>query len=170
MSDREKGPVRLRWAQTRLSIIGPLLADPPEHGDRARLEDLAARSWPHPTTGEAVRFGVSTLERWFHVAKSAENAVEALARKVPKHAGTQPSLGEPLRRAIELLYRQHPSWTPVLDFATMSIRPATTGPAARPRRSHVRRSAVILVRLPLLATGRSCESTARERGQRQRQR
>jgi hypothetical protein len=42
MSDREKGPVRLRWAERRLSIIGPLLADPPEHGElRARHEELA---------------------------------------------------------------------------------------------------------------------------------
>jgi transposase InsO family protein len=117
MSDRDKGPVRLRWAQRRLSIIGPLLADPPEHGElRARLEELASRSWRHPTTGEIMRFGVSTLERWFYLAQSAEDPVEALARKVPKHAGTQPSLSEPLRRAIELLYRQHPGWTVQLHY------------------------------------------------------
>lgn len=117
MSDRAKGPVRLRWAQRRLSIIGPLLADPPEHGAlRARLAELAARTWRHPTSGDSVRFGVSTLERWFYLAKAAENPVEALARKVPKHAGTQPTLSAPLRRAIELLYRQHPSWTVKLHY------------------------------------------------------
>jgi transposase InsO family protein len=122
MSDRGKGPVRLRWAERRLSIIGPLLADPPEHGElRARLEELAARTWRHPTTTETVRFGVSTLERWFYLAKAAENPVEALARKVPKHAGTQPSLPEPLRRAIELLYRQHPGWTVKLHHDNLVV-------------------------------------------------
>lgn len=132
MSDREKGPVRLRWAQRRLSIIGPLLADPPERGElRARLEELSARTWRHPTTNEAVRFGISTLERWFYQAKNADNPVEALARKVPKHAGTQPSLPEPLRRAIELLYRQHPGWTVKLHYDNLVVlgeKDATLGP------------------------------------------
>jgi putative transposase len=80
---------------------------------------------------EAMRFGVSTLERWFYVAKSADNAVEALARKVPKHAGTQPSIGEPLRRAIELLYRQHPSWTFQLhhdNLVVLAGKDTTLGP------------------------------------------
>lgn len=132
MSDRDKGPVRRRWAERRLSIIGPLLADPPEHGElRARLEELSARTWRHPTTGEALRFGVSTLERWFYQAKSADNPIEALARKVPKHAGTQPSLSEPLRRAIELLYRQHPGWTVKLHHDNLVVL-AEKDPALAP--------------------------------------
>jgi transposase InsO family protein len=131
MSDRDRTPVRLRWAERRLSIIGPLLADPPEHGElAARLTELAARSWRHPSTGEAVRFSISTLERWFYKAKSSDNVVEILARKVPKHAGTQPSLGGPLRRAIELMYREHPSWTVKLHYdniRTLAAQDATLG-------------------------------------------
>lgn len=113
MSDRDKAPVRLRWARLRFMIIGPLLGDPPDRGElRAELEALAAKSWPHPTTGERVRFGLSTLERWLYQARSAaDDPIGALARKVPKHAGTYPSLSESVRRTIELLYRQHPSWT-----------------------------------------------------------
>lgn len=118
MTDRDKAPVRLRWARLRFMIIGPLLGDPPGHGElRAQLEALAARSWPHPTTGERVRFGLSTLERWLYQARNAgDDPIGALARKVPKHAGTHPSVSEPLRRAIELLYRQHPTWTFQLHY------------------------------------------------------
>lgn len=109
--------MRLRWARLRFAIVGPLLADPPAHGElRAQLEQLAARSWRHPTTGECLRFGVSTIERWLYQAKGAPNPIEALARRVPKHAGSQPSLSEPLRRMIELLYREHPSWTFQLHY------------------------------------------------------
>lgn len=122
MSDRDRIPLRLRWAERRFSIIGPLLADPPEHGElRKRLAELAARTWRHPTTGQTVRFGVSTLERWFYLAKAAENPIEALARKVPGHAGTHPSIGESLQRAIELLYRQHPSWTFQLHYDNLKV-------------------------------------------------
>ena len=55
MSHGEGAPPRARWARFRFSVVGPLLAAPPEPGElRARLEELAGRSWRHPTTGEVV--------------------------------------------------------------------------------------------------------------------
>ena len=105
-------PGRQRWAQLRFSIIGPLLAAPPEHGElRAALEALAAKIYRHPATGEAVHFGVSTIERWLYIAKGAADPVAALARKVPAHAGTFPAMPARLAAALKAQWRQHPGWT-----------------------------------------------------------
>ena len=53
--------VHERWAHLRFSVIGQLLAAPPDKGElKAAIEALAARIWRHPTTGEPVRFGFST--------------------------------------------------------------------------------------------------------------
>ena len=58
--------VHERWAHFRFSVIGHLLASPPPKGElRAEIETLAARQWRHPATGDPVRFGFSTIERWF---------------------------------------------------------------------------------------------------------
>ena len=116
MSNEQCVPARLRWARLRFMIIGPLLAAPPERGElRQRLQQLAAQPWRHPTTDESIRFSVPTLERWFYQARSAEDdPVTALERKLHAHAGTRPSLSEPLRQAIHLQYRQHPHWSYLL--------------------------------------------------------
>jgi hypothetical protein len=59
-----------RWAQLRFSVIGHLLSAPPAAGTlRGELKKLAARQWRHPGTGEPVRFGVSTIERWLYRAR-----------------------------------------------------------------------------------------------------
>jgi hypothetical protein len=53
-----------RWANFRFSIIGPLLAAPPEPGElRTQLAELASKQWCHPITGDWTRFGASTIER-----------------------------------------------------------------------------------------------------------
>jgi len=105
-------PARRRWAQLRFSIIGPLLAAPPEHGDlRAALEELAQKAYRHPTTGESVRFGVSTIERWLYCARGTGDPVAALARKIPSHAGSFPAMPARLAAALEIQWRQHPGWS-----------------------------------------------------------
>ena len=59
--------VHERWAHLRFSVIGQLLAAPPDTGElRAAIEALAARTWQHPSSGEPVRFGFSTIERWYY--------------------------------------------------------------------------------------------------------
>ena len=63
---------RDRWARFRFAIVGPLLAGPPPPGQLSEtLQQLAEKSWRHPVTGEPVRFGFSTLERWYHAARRA---------------------------------------------------------------------------------------------------
>lgn len=57
---------REQWARLRFSIVGPLLAAPPGPGElRQALTWLSEKSWRHPITGAPVRFGASTIERWF---------------------------------------------------------------------------------------------------------
>ena len=88
-----------RWALLRHSIIGPLLARPPERGDLANeLANLANRQWPHPTrAGELKQFKMSTIEAWYYAARNAANPMRVLRNKVRKDAGTHPSLNSDLR-------------------------------------------------------------------------
>ncbi|NEV65453.1 IS481 family transposase, partial [Thiorhodococcus minor] len=63
-------PPRERWARLRFAIIGPLLAAPPPSGQlQTALAVLAEKTWRHPVSGLDVRFGVSTLERWYYAAR-----------------------------------------------------------------------------------------------------
>lgn len=112
MSDETSTPARVRWARLRFAIIGPLLSAPSEPGELgARITDLAARPWRHPTTGETVRFSAKSIERWFYAARGEQDPIRALERKVPKHAGTQPSVAPAVAEAIGALRKQHPRWS-----------------------------------------------------------
>ncbi|MBN2191236.1 MAG: transposase [Polyangiaceae bacterium] len=112
MTDDTNLPARMRWARLRFGIIAPLLTAPPEDGELgATIAALAARPWRHPTTGETVRFSAKTIERWFYVARADPQPIEALARKVPRHAGTHPSISPAVEEALRTLRRQHPRWS-----------------------------------------------------------
>jgi hypothetical protein len=113
MADDDHAPsARVRWARLRFQILGPLMAAPADDGElKARIEVLAARAWRHPTTGETIRFSFKTLERWWYIARGADDPLAVLARKVPSHAGTHRSLGPALAEAIVRQYRDHPRWS-----------------------------------------------------------
>ncbi|HEX2492154.1 MAG TPA: IS481 family transposase, partial [Steroidobacter sp.] len=69
MSGRNDLRERDRWARLRFEIIGVLLAAPPAPGElQAALSALAEKTWRHPLTGLTVRFGASTIERWYYAA------------------------------------------------------------------------------------------------------
>ena len=60
-------PERDRWARLRFSIIGPLMAAPPAPRQLgASFLALAAKTWRHPVSGLDMRFGASTIERWYY--------------------------------------------------------------------------------------------------------
>ena len=113
MADNDPAPsARVRWARLRFQILGPLMASPADDGElKTRIDELAARPWRHPTTGESIRFSFKTIERWWYTARGAAYPLTALARKVPSHAGTHPSLGPLLVEAIAKQHRDHPRWT-----------------------------------------------------------
>ncbi len=67
-------------------------------------------------TGESVRFSFKTIERWWYTARGVDDPISALARKVPSHAGTHPSVGPALAEAIAKQHRDHPRWTFQLHY------------------------------------------------------
>lgn len=109
---------REAWARFRLLVIGPLLASPPEPGQlQAELQRLANKTYRHPCTQEPVQFGTSTLERWYYRAKNhPDDPAGALARKVPEHVGTHPSMSNALASALRAQYKEHPTWSYKLQY------------------------------------------------------
>jgi transposase InsO family protein len=101
------------WAQLRFEVIGHLLAAPPAEGELGvELDRLAARNWKHPKSGMWVRFGRSTIERWYYRARAEpRNPVGVLSRKVRKDSGDHPGLSVELRAALREQYRHHPDWS-----------------------------------------------------------
>ena len=123
MHDHEKKRCGDRWARLRFLIVGPLLASPPGRGElQAEIARLAEKSWRHPRTGEAVRFGRSTIERWLSVARSSRDPLAALGRAVRRDAGEQPSVGLALRQLVRQQYEEHPSWTVRLHYDNLLVR------------------------------------------------
>ena len=114
MPQKPRGPrVHERWAHLRFSVIGQLLAAPPDTGElRAAIEALAARTWQHPTSGEPARFGFSTIERWYYRAlRERTDPVGVLRRKLRADAGQQIAVGDAVRRAVLAQYAAHKSWS-----------------------------------------------------------
>ena len=112
MVDMEATSARVRWARFRFGIIATLLSSPPVDGELgAAIAGLAAKSWRHPTTGEAQRISGKTIERWYYTAKGEAEPIVALERKVPSHAGTHPSITPDIEAVIRTLRHEHPRWT-----------------------------------------------------------
>ena len=112
---------RVRWARLRFSIIGPLLSAPAEAGKLGpRIAKLAACPWRHPSTGDTIRFSAKTIERWFYTARNEQDPICALERKVPKHAGTHPSVTVEVAEAIRTLRKQHPRWSYKLVYDNLA--------------------------------------------------
>jgi transposase InsO family protein len=76
------------------------------------MEELATRTWQHPTTAKPIRFGFSTIERWYYRAL-AERAdpVGVLRRKIRTDAGQQAAISDFVRREVIAQYAAHKSWS-----------------------------------------------------------
>jgi len=133
MTDRRQTRIYDRWAQLRFSIIGHLLADPPAKGAlRAEIDKLAAREWRHPATGAPVRFGRSTIERWYYQALTERHdPVAVLRRKRRRDAGQQAAMGAALRQALLAQYAAHTSWSAKLHWDNL-VALAKTRPELQP--------------------------------------
>ena len=117
MSEPEGTPSSVRWARLRFAVVASLLASPPEHGElQERITALAVRKWKHPSTGEPVAFDFKTIERWYYVARAHADPLAALARKVPKHAGSHPSISREVATQLRAQYKAHPSWRYQLHY------------------------------------------------------
>lgn len=126
--DNEASGGQEKWALFRFSVIGPLLAAPPDRGElTVEIERLAEKLWQHPITGDWRKFGGSTIERWYYRALAEPNdPVGVLARKVRQDCGTHRSLSMELREKLTHQYRQHPSWSYQLHADNLAALTALT--------------------------------------------
>ena len=109
-----RGPrVHERWAHLRFAVVGWLLAAPPDKGAlKAAIAELASRTWLHPTTNEPVRFGFSTIERWYYRAlRERTDPVGILRRKVRADAGQQHAVSDAVRQVVLAQYAAHQGWS-----------------------------------------------------------
>ena len=115
-------PKRDRWARLRFSVIGSLMASPPEPG---RLRDallvLAAKTWRHPDSGLDVHFGVSTLERWYYAARRRDDPLVALRDRLRGDEGRFPSMSEQAVAVLTAQYREHSGWTAQLHLDNLRV-------------------------------------------------
>lgn len=113
----------LLWARLRLSIIGRLLASPPQRGElQTELRELSRQIWCHPTQpDERLKFGLSTLERWYYRARNADDPLDALARCIRKDAGCNRAMSTELFRALEQQYQQHRDWSWQLHHDNLKV-------------------------------------------------
>jgi putative transposase len=125
--------VHERWAHLRFSVIGQLLAAPPAKGElKAAIAALAARTWQHPTTGDPVRFGFATIERWYYRARRERaDPVGVLRRKLRADAGRQVAISDAVRQAVLAQYAAHKSWSVKLHHDNL-VALAETRPELEP--------------------------------------
>ena len=115
-------PRRDALARLRFAIIGPLLAAPLGAGElRSALRALAGKPWRHPDCGREVRFGVSTLERWYYAARRAPDPVAALRNRLRGTLGRCKSLTPEAIALLGAQYREHPGWTMQLHFDNLQV-------------------------------------------------
>lgn len=106
-----------RWARLRFAVIGPLLAAPPPRGElHSALTELSKRSWLHPVDGTAIKFAYSTIERWYHSARRAQDPVAALRRQRRTDAQVSRCLSPSLCQEIDALYQRHSGWSMQLHY------------------------------------------------------
>jgi transposase InsO family protein len=133
-------PERDRWARLRFAIVGPLLAAPPTTGElQASLQTLATRTWRHPSSGLPIRFGASTIERWYYAAKGAADPVTVLRNQVRQDIGSFPSVSAEAVAALTTQYEQHSGWTAQLHHDNLRVTLAAAGVEGCPSYPSVRR-------------------------------
>jgi transposase InsO family protein len=123
MSDEVPRPKHVKWAHFKLSVVGPLLADPPEEGQlESRVEELAAKTWKHPITGKPFKRHFSTIERWYYLARGADDPIARLARRRRDDRGGSRVLGAALAEAYVKQYREHEDWSVKLHYDNLKER------------------------------------------------
>ncbi len=100
------------WPQLRFSIIGGLLASPPERGELGKkIKSLAEKVYQHPCKDGSITFGASTIERWYYKALNGNNPVEDLARKPRSDIGQKTALSNELLMELGKQYCNFPHWS-----------------------------------------------------------
>lgn len=128
MSDEDDLPAHDRWSRMRFAIVGPLLAAPPADGElQAALETLAAKDWRHPLTGLPIRFGTSTIQRWYYAARRATDPVTVLRNQVRGDIGRFPSFSPEAEQALRAQYASHAGWHAQLHCDNLRVTLTAVG-------------------------------------------
>ena len=113
---------REAWARLRFAIVGPLLASPPQGRElQLTLRQLSAREWTRPGHGTPIRFGVSTIERWYYAARNATDPLGALRQRVRTDKGQVRVLTNAVTTLIRAQYKEHPGWTAQLHHDNIAV-------------------------------------------------
>lgn len=100
------------WAQLRFSIIGGLLASPPEPGKLGeQIKQLASREYQHPSKDVLITFGASTIERWYYKALNGTDPVGDLDSKPRSDLGRRSALSEQMLIELGKQYCSFPHWS-----------------------------------------------------------
>ena len=100
------------WAYFRFSIIGGLLAKPPDKGELGKeIEKLASSCYVHPTKDAWITFGTSTIERWYYRALGSNDPIKALSRKIRSDAGKTIAMSPDLLAALKQQYAKYQHWS-----------------------------------------------------------
>jgi transposase InsO family protein len=100
------------WAQLRFSIIGGLLASPPDEGELGKeIKKLAGRRYQHPCKDTFITFGASTIERWYYKALNGHDPVCDLDRKPRSDLGKKTALSAALLGELGKQYSNFPHWS-----------------------------------------------------------
>jgi len=111
-----------RWARFRFLVVGPLLAAPPAAGElRLALAERAQVQWTHPISGATVRFGLSTIERWYYRALAGDDPIAALGRRPRKDRGRSLAIDARLAETIRGQYEAHPRWSVKLHHDNLAV-------------------------------------------------
>lgn len=101
------------WGEFRFSVVGGLLAAPPNKGElKTHLEYLSAKTWQHPLTGKLVQFSFATIEEWYYIARKYRNdPVSALSTRHRSDRGHGRALSSAYCDELLKQYKRFPDWT-----------------------------------------------------------
>ena len=111
------------WAHFRFAVVGALLASPPAHGElQEAIRELVRQTWRHPTTGQDLRLGFSTIERWYlRARKATRDPMAVLTRRVRRDIGKQRTLSPQLVGAVQAQWGGHKSWSYKLHYDNLAV-------------------------------------------------
>ena len=137
--DDDKRSNNERWAVLRFSAVARLLAEPPAKGElQEELRRLSMEEWRHPVSGELVRFGLSTIERWYYLARWESDPVAVLRRRVRSDKGTV-HVPAAIQVAVKKQHGAHPTWTYQLHHDNLVVLAAEEKLGEVPSYTTVRR-------------------------------
>ena len=104
-----------------------LSSAPPARGTlRPAIEELAAKTWTHPRSGRDVQFAITTIERWYYLARNDKlDPLGVLRRAVRKDCGKVSSRRR--GRAVGLSVWR----TPALELQAALRQPGGAGEGKR---------------------------------------